>query len=137
MPTIGAAEKQAKKKANAATKQTKAAAMRKKAAKRPPAAGATVAQLKARIRTHNKAHCLKLSGTKTTLTHRLAAVKETRPAAAAAKPKRKSKGKGKGKGAFGGGGGTDGQQTEGARLRAMEERIRNQTGIDEAPGLAF
>jgi hypothetical protein len=138
MPTIGAAEKQAKKKQTAAAKQAKAAAMRKKAAKKP--AGPTIAQLKARIRTHNKAcPVLKLSGTKATLSHRLAAVGQRQPAPAAAAPPKKKKHKKKQKagGAFGGGGGTDGQQTEAARLRAMEERIRAAGGADEAPGLAF
>ena len=137
MPTIGAAEKQAKKKQTAAAKQAKAAAMRKKAAKQP--AGPTIAQLKARIRTHNKAcPVLKLSGTKATLSHRLAAVGQRQPAQAAAPPKKKKhKKKKKAGGAFGGGGGTDGQQTEAARLRAMEERIRAAGGADEAPGLAF
>ena len=139
MPTIGAAEKQAKKKQTAAAKQAKAAAMRKKAAKKPT--GPTIAQLKARIRTHNKAcPVLKLSGTKATLSHRLAAVGQRQPAQAAAAPakkKHKKKKKKKKGGAFGGGGGTDGQQTEAARLRAMEERIRAAGGADEAPGLAF
>lgn len=138
MPTIGAAEKQAKKKQTAAAKQAKAAAMRKKAAKKPT--GPTIAQLKARIRTHNKAcPVLKLSGTKATLSHRLAAVGHRQPAqaAAAAPKKKKHKKKKKAGGAFGGGGGTDGQQTEAARLRAMEERIRAAGGADEAPGLAF
>ena len=137
MPTIGAAEKQAKKKQTAAAKQAKAAAMRKKAAKKPT--GPTIAQLKARIRTHNKAcPVLKLSGTKATLSHRLAAVGQRQPAqAAAAAPKKKKHKKKKKGGAFGGGGGTDGQQTEAARLRAMEERIRAAGGADEAPGLAF
>jgi hypothetical protein len=136
MPTIGAAEKQAKKKQTAAAKQAKAAAMRKKAAKKPT--GPTIAQLKARIRTHNKAcPVLKLSGTKATLSHRLAAVGQRQPAQAAASPKKKKHKKKKKGGAFGGGGGTDGQQTEAARLRAMEERIRAAGGADEAPGLAF
>jgi hypothetical protein len=139
MPTIGAAEKQAKRKQTAAAKQAKAAAMRKKAAKKP--AGPTIAQLKAQIRSHNKAcPVLKLSGTKATLSHRLAAVgqRQAAPAAAAAPKKhKKHKKKKKGGGAFGGGGGTDGQQTEAARLRAMEERIRAAGGADEAPGLAF
>jgi hypothetical protein len=136
MPTIGAAEKQAKKKQTAAAKQAKAAAMRKKAAKKPT--GPTIAQLKARIRTHNKAcPVLKLSGTKATLSHRLAAVGQRQPAQAAAAPKKKKHKKKKKGGAFGGGGGTDGQQTEAARLRAMEERIRAAGGADEAPGLAF
>ena len=82
MPTIGAAEKQAKKKQTAAAKQAKAAAMRKKAVKKP--AGPTIAQLKARIRTHNKVcPVLKLSGTKATLSHRLAAVGQRQPAQAA------------------------------------------------------
>ena len=136
MPTIGAAEKQAKKKQTAAAKQAKAAAMRKKAAKKPT--GPTIAQLKARIRTHNKAcPVLKLSGTKATLSHRLAAVGQRQPAQAAASPKKKKHKKKKKGGGFGGGGGTDGQQTEAARLRAMEERIRAAGGADEAPGLAF
>ena len=54
--------------------RAKSAAILKKHAKKP-AKGETVAQLKSRIRTHNKRHCLKVSGNKATLKSRLAHAK--------------------------------------------------------------
>jgi hypothetical protein len=57
------------------TKKAKSAAMLKQHTKKPAKGGETVKQLKARIRTHNKRHCLKLTGTKTVLKNRIAHAK--------------------------------------------------------------